>query len=572
MSAFGDAGANLRRLVWSEPATLVLGLAIFALLVIFVLLPIVEVITFPPFGDYLDLPQNGRWVRAALNTCRMVVLSTTSATVLGFLYAFVISRPDLPLRGPLRLIATLPLFSPPFTLGFSYLLMYGRFGLISHDVFGFETSILGWKSLWAVQTLTHFPYAALAIERALVASPARLEAAARNLGAGGFTVFRTITLPLVRPAVAGAALLIAIYVLADFANPLVIGGDFPLLATEAWYRIDGWGDMRGATLLAATLLPPAFLLFVAERFFVGRRRYTVISGRGGALERTPVPRSWPSRFLGLCLFVAAIILSLYFGIIAGALHRNVGGRLDDHFRQMADRSLEGRSSSPQPDLRRGRGVAATVFSTVAAFLVNQRAIPARRAIDLLCVLPAAVPGVFVGIGYLLAFNRPGMPIAGTATLMVLAFTFANLPVQLSGGEGRSRSDRSAPRRCRRRSRRFPAAGSLGRAPPASPAGLHRGLDRHVRQLHHQSEHRHIPGHRRHAGRDLLHSRPDRRQPPRSRLGADHGAPRHHACGRGGDLADIALVACRARGVRCLTPMSNSSGCIRASPIWRPSPT
>ena len=113
------------------------------------MLPIVEVITFPPFGDYLDLPQNGRWVRAALNTCRMMVLSTASATALGFLYAFVISRPDLPLRGPLRLIATLPLFSPPFTLGFSYLLMYGRFGLISHDVLGFETSILGWKSLWA---------------------------------------------------------------------------------------------------------------------------------------------------------------------------------------------------------------------------------------------------------------------------------------------------------------------------------------------------------------------------------------------------------------------------------------
>ena len=78
-------------------------------------------------------------------------------------------------------------------------------------------------------------------------------------------------------------MLIATYVLADFANPLVIGGDFPLLATEAWYRIDGWGDMRGATLLAATLLPPALFFFIAERFWVGRRRYTVISGpRRGA--------------------------------------------------------------------------------------------------------------------------------------------------------------------------------------------------------------------------------------------------------------------------------------------------
>jgi iron(III) transport system permease protein len=417
----------LRRLVFAEPATFLLGLFIVLLLIVFVLLPIWQVVTYPPLADYLTLPENGRWVRAALNTCRMVVLSTTTATLLGFVYAFVISRPNLPARGALRLIATLPLFSPPFTLGFSYILMYGRFGLITHDVFGFETSILGWKSLWAVQTLTHFPYAALAIERALAATPARLEAAARNLGSGGFTVFRTITLPLVRPAVAGAALLIAIYVLADFANPLVIGGDFPLLATEAWYRIDGWGDMRGATLLAATLLPPAFFFFITERFWVGRRRYTVISGRGGGLEHTPIPYVVGWSLLALCLFVAALILSLYFGIVAGAFTETWGVDWTltlAHWPVVFDKADHLRHSLIYAAIA---GLAATTLSTVAAFLVDQKAIPARRAVDFLCVLPAAVPGVFVGIGYLLMFNRPGIPFAGTAAVLIFAFTFANLP-------------------------------------------------------------------------------------------------------------------------------------------------
>ena len=115
------------------------------------------------------------------------------------------------------------------------------------------------------------------------------------------------------------------FVLADFANPLIIGGDFPLLATEAWYRIDGWGDMRGATLMASTLLPPALCFFIAERFWVGRRRYTVISGRGSALERASLPLgssagAWsPSASL-----VAAIILSLYFGVVAGAFTETWG--------------------------------------------------------------------------------------------------------------------------------------------------------------------------------------------------------------------------------------------------------
>jgi iron(III) transport system permease protein len=422
-----DVTEKLLRRLAREPVTLVVGLLILLLLLVFVLLPIIEVVTYPSIRDYFELPENGRWLRAGLNTCRMVILSTASATVLGFIYAYVISRPDLPLRAPLRLIATLPLFSPPFTLGFSYLLMYGRFGLITHNVLGFETSILGWKSLWAVQTLTHFPYATLAVERALAATPARFEAAARNLGAGGFTVFRTITLPLVRPALAGAALLIAIYVLADFANPLVIGGDFPLLATEAWYRIDGWGDMRGATLLAATLLPPALVLFAAERFFVGRRRYTVISGRGGSLERARTPRPVGLALFGLCAIVAAIILTLYFGILAGAFTETWGVDWTLTFDKWPvvfskiDHLLNSFVYAATA------GIAATALSTLAAFLVNQNAVPARRAIDFLCVLPAAVPGVFIGIGYLLAFNRPGVPIAGTAIVMILAFTFSNLP-------------------------------------------------------------------------------------------------------------------------------------------------
>ena len=143
------------------------------LLAVFVVLPVVQVLTFPPLSDYLRLGENTRWVRATTNTLRMVVLSTVSATVLGFIYAFTLCRPGVPARGVLRLIAVLPLFSPPFTLGFSYLLMFGRFGLITHGLAGFETTVLGWPSLWVVQTLTNFPYAVLAIERVLAATPAR---------------------------------------------------------------------------------------------------------------------------------------------------------------------------------------------------------------------------------------------------------------------------------------------------------------------------------------------------------------------------------------------------------------
>jgi iron(III) transport system permease protein len=411
----------------AEPLTGLVGVVVIALLALFVVLPIVQVLTFPPLTDYLHLTENGRWVRATTNTLRMVVLSTISATILGFIYAFTLCRPEVPARGALRLIAVLPLFSPPFTLGFSYLLMFGRFGLITHGIAGLETTVLGWPSLWVVQTLTNFPYAVLAIERVLAATPARLEAAAQTLGAGGFAVFRTITLPLARPAVAGAALLVAIYVLADFANPLIVGGDFPLLATEAWYRIDGWGDVRGATLLASTLLPPAVFFFVLERYWVSRRGYVVISGRGSTLERSPMPWLLRWSLVGFCTLVAAVIASLYFGVVVGAFTETWGVDWTPTLHQWQVARAKADHVGHSVVYAAIAGLGATLLATVAAYLVDQRAMPARRAVDFLCVLPAAVPGVFLGIGYLLAFNRPGIPLAGTAAVLVIAFTFANLP-------------------------------------------------------------------------------------------------------------------------------------------------
>jgi iron(III) transport system permease protein len=410
-----------------EPVTLMVGLLLAGLLSLFVLLPIVQVITFPPLGDYLHLPENGRWMRATSNTIRMVLLSTCTSTLLGFLYAMALARPGFPGRELFRLVAILPLFSPPFTVGFSYLLMFGRFGVITHGLLGMQASILGWGSLWLVQTLSNFPYAALAIERALAATPPTLEAAARDLGGGWPAVFRTITLPLVRPAVAGAALLVAIYVLADFANPLIIGGDFPLLATEAWYRIDGWGDLRGATLLAATLLPPAVLLFVAERYWVSRRTYAVIGGRGSSLDRPPLPRLLTWGLLAFCGLVAGLILTLYFGVVAGAFTRTWGVDWTPTLAQwrVALTKLDHIRNSLV--FAGSAGLLATVLATLAAYLVDQKALPGGRALDAICVLPAAVPGVFFGIGYLLAFNRPGVPLAGTALVMILAFTFHNLP-------------------------------------------------------------------------------------------------------------------------------------------------
>src|SRR5438067_1893712 len=141
----------------------------------------------------------------------------------------------------------------------------------------------------------------------------------------------------------------------------------------------------------------------------------------------PMPRLARLSLLVPCLFTAALILSLYFGIVAGAFTETWGFDWTltlDHWPVVLAKADHLRNSFVYAALA---ALIATTLSTVTAYLVHQRAIPARRVVDFVCVLPAAVPGVFVGIGYLLLFNRPGIPLSGTAAVLILAFAFANLP-------------------------------------------------------------------------------------------------------------------------------------------------
>jgi iron(III) transport system permease protein len=138
------------------------------------------------------------------------------------------------------------------------------------------------------------------------------------MGANGFTLFRTITFPLARPGVAGAALLVAIQVLADFGNPIMISGDFSVLATEAWMRVEGWADISGAAVLSLLLLVPSFLIFMFQRYWVNRRSYITITGKITQIDiqKTDTFVRW-ILFL-ICLSVSVLIILVYIALFIGA--------------------------------------------------------------------------------------------------------------------------------------------------------------------------------------------------------------------------------------------------------------
>ena len=413
----------------ADPGLVVAFAAVGALLVFFVLYPAVRVLIYPRLADYLAVPDNPRWLQAARNSLMMMVLSTLTATAVGFLYAFAVSRRDMPLRRLFQTLSVLPLFAPPFMVAFSYILMFGRQGLITKALFGLDVNIFGWQGLWLVQTVAFFPFAALVIGAVLEQISPTVEYAALNLGATEGGVIRTVLFPLARPGVAAAALVVAISVLADFGNAVVIAGGFPLLATEAWVRIEGLADLKGAAVAVALLIVPTMILFLLERYWVGQRTYTVLTGKGTRIEQPPTPPLIRWLLFSGCVVVSAFVVIVYVGVLLGSVATVWGYKWT---LTLAHWRLGLAQGGPQliTSLKIGAlsALLTSAVAVLAAFITSRPTLPLRNVIDFLAVLPAALPGVFIGVGYLLAFNGPPIILSGTVWILILALSFWHIPL------------------------------------------------------------------------------------------------------------------------------------------------
>ena len=423
------------RRLFHEPLLALTILVIVGSLALFVLYPILRVFAFPSIKEYAAVLRTSRYLHAGLNSLLMVLLSTSSATLFGFLFAFGLTKTTMPLKRLLKGILILPLFSPPFMVAFSYLMMFGRNGLITYGLFGVRTNILGWHGLWLSETIAFFPVAALTMESVLQSIAPSLEYAGRNLGATGFKLFRTVTLPLATPGVAGAALLVSILVLADFGNPIMISGDFSVLATEAWLRVEGWGDVAGAAVLSSVLLIPSVIIFAFQRFWVGRRSYVTITGKIATIQAEPTKWyvRWP--LFTFCAAVSVMILIVYVALVLGALVNGWGFDWSPTLKWVSSVTSEVGQLIRSLVFSMLAGAVSALFSMTAAYLVTRKRFVLRGAVDFVAILPAALPGIFLGIGYSISFTRRPVDLYGTAAIIVLAMVFWNISMGYQTGIG-----------------------------------------------------------------------------------------------------------------------------------------
>jgi iron(III) transport system permease protein len=395
----------------------------------FVVAPVAWVLAQPGKAEWLRLLTDVRYLRLAGNTGLIALLSTTSAVSLGFLFAYATSRPDVPGRTLFKVIAILPLVSPPFVGGLAFILLFGRRGLVTYGLLGLSGDIYGWHGIWLVQTLAFFPIAYLTLAGVLRRINPTLEQAARDLGARGFHAFRTVTLPLAGPGLASAALLVGIYTLSDFGNPMLVGGPFKVLATETYTQVTGWGDLGMAAALSTALLLPCLALFVLQRYALERRgSYATVTGKGSFPVPPPTPAALRALLVIGCGMVAAVLLATYAVIYVGAFARTWGVDWRPTLENFEYTVFRGRQLWNSVTFAALAAVGGSLFAVAAAFFIRRLRGPGRAVLDFAAVLPAAVPGTLLGLGYVLVFNGPPLALTGTGAIIVAAMLFRTIPV------------------------------------------------------------------------------------------------------------------------------------------------
>jgi len=415
---------------------------IFSLIALFVVYPLIKVIieSVMPNGSF-SLSEykyifEKEWLRRTFfNSIRLGVIVATSSTIVGYIAAYSLYKVKLPGRGFFRQIVMLPLISPPFMLTISIILLLGRNGLITKKILGITSySIYGLHGLVLVQTLCMFPIAYRVLTGVLARISPELENAALNLGSTKSYVFRSITFPLSIPGVASAWLLVFVTSIADFANPMVIAGNYDVLSVQAYLQFTGMYNIPRGSALAIMLLIPAFIAFVVEKYWISRKSFITVTGKPTGAKQDMVSKTTKNLLLGFLSSLTFVILLFYLTVIAGSFFKLWGIDYSltlEHFKYSWDVGFN--SIKDTIFLASVATPFTGILGMIIAYLVVRKDFYGKHILQFSSLLSFAVPGTVVGIGYVLAFNEQPFLLTGTAAIIILCFIFRNMPVGLEAG-------------------------------------------------------------------------------------------------------------------------------------------
>ena len=412
-------------------------------LVVFAVIPLVKVLIqsfisyegVVSFDAYLRAFTSEENFKALSHSLTLGAASGILSTAIGFLFAYSAAYVHMRWKRLFNLIAMLPIVSPPFAIALSIILLFGSRGLISYTLLGLQdVNIYGFRGLLFAQTLSYFPIAYLLLNGVLGSIDPSIEEAARNMGASRGKTFLHVTLPLCLPGIANAFLLVFIKSVADFGNPITIGGNYQTLATQIYYQAIGNYDMQGGAAVAILLLLISIGLFALSKLWVEKKTFVTITGKA-ARGRVLIDEKHIAVPINAgCYFISFIVIGLYILIPLVSFVKLWGINYTftlEHYRyafgigmkSLRDSTLMAALATPVTG----------ILAMVIAFLTVRKRFVGRKAMELISMLGMTVPGTVMGIGYVLSFNTPPLVLTGTMLIIVLSYVFRYLPVGVQSG-------------------------------------------------------------------------------------------------------------------------------------------
>ncbi|AAX75930.1 hypothetical protein P053_00154 [Brucella abortus 01-4165] len=398
----------------------------------------------------------------AWRTLWLALMTATGSTILGLAFALVATRTNFPFKKGLRLLTILPIITPPFVVGLALTLLFGRAGVVTEQIsslFGVEPGrwLYGLTGIWIAQVLSFTPISFLVLIGVVEGVSPSMEEASQTLRADRWRTFKRVSLPLMAPGLANAFLIAFIESMADFGNPMVLGGSHGVLSTEIFFAVVGaQNDPSRAAVLAIVLLCFTLSAFLVQRLWLSGKNFATVTGKGDSGIHAGLPRGLKIGVYALVIPWMFFTVVVYVMILVGGFVRQWG--LDnsltlEHYARafsvswtdggLAWTGVAWNSFWTTMEISLMSAPLTAAVGLLTAYLIVRQRFVGRNVFEFALMLSFAIPGTVIGVSYIMAFNLPPLEMTGTALILIACFVFRNMPVGVRGGiAAMSQLDRS----------------------------------------------------------------------------------------------------------------------------------
>ena len=451
--ARGQGAALDRKKLMADPIMVTTIVVLITFLTLFILYPLAILLvdsfygdgrlTFDVFKRIFAMPT---FTRAISNTLKIGFVVGIFSALIGLLFAYVevYVKMNKFVGGLFKVVSMLPVVSPPFVLSLSMIMLFGKAGIITRFLLGiYDNSVYGYWGIVIVQTLIFFPVCYMMLKGLLKNIDPSLEEAARDMGASRFKVFTSVTLPLMLPGLGNAFLVTFIESIADFANPMIIGGSYDTLATTIYLQITGSYDKPGAAAMAVVLLCITLAMFAVQKYYLEAKTSATLTGKASRGRMLIEDKSVKVPLTVLCAVAAGFVILMYICVPIGSFFPTWGYKFfpltGKWFKLVFTRYHGFQAFRDSFVLSLIAAPITALLSMIISYLVVKRKFKAKGFIEAVSMLAMAVPGTVLGVGYIRGFAggvfHTGFlqGLYGTGLILIIVFVVRSLPTGTRSG-------------------------------------------------------------------------------------------------------------------------------------------